>query len=84
MRKAIRLLISNVRDAGERVAEAVVQARGRLERVCVKLLSRDTALRETAISCSNEEGAQGIFQSLDRLDGVSVLGMEGVDRVNQP
>jgi hypothetical protein len=79
VRKEIRLLVPNVRGLGERVAEAVRDARGRLERVSFKMLARDTALKVIVVSCTSEEGAQNILRSLERLEGVSVVGMEGAD-----
>ena len=79
-RAEIRLLITGVRGVGDRVAEVVRTARGRLERDSFKLLARDTALQVIVVSCKSEEGAHDILRSLQQLEGVSVLGIEGVDR----
>jgi hypothetical protein len=80
VRAEIRLLITGVRGVGERIADVVRAARGRLERDSFKLLARDTALQVIVVSCKSEEGAHDILRSLQQLEGVSVLGIEGVDR----
>lgn len=79
MRKAIRLLMPNEAGAGKRVVDAVVAAEGKVERSRIKLLARDTAVREIIVSCDRESGILSVLRSLEALDGISVVGVDHVD-----
>jgi hypothetical protein len=79
MRRVIRLLMPNESGAGKRVVEAVQAADGKVERSRIKLLARETSLKEIVVSCDTEKELLGVLSSLESLDGVSVVGVEHVD-----
>lgn len=79
MRRVIRLLMPNESGAGQRVVEAVRAADGKVERSKIKLLARETSLKEIVVSCDTETELSGVLRSLESLDGVSVVGVEHVD-----
>lgn len=79
MRRVIRLLMPNESGAGKRVVEAVLAADGRVERSKIKLVARETSLKEIVVSCDTEREIFGVLRSLESLDGVSVVGVEHVD-----
>lgn len=81
MRRAIRLLMPNGSGAGKRVVEAVVAADGKVEQSRIKLLARETSLKEIIVSCDGERGFLNVIRHLEALDGVSVV---GVDHVGNP
>jgi hypothetical protein len=69
----------NEAGAGKRVVDAVVAAEGKVERSRIKLLARDTAVREIIVSCDRESGILSVLRSLEALDGISVVGVDHVD-----
>jgi len=75
--------VTDVRGTGERVLEVVGAARGCLERISFKPITRDTVLHVIVISCTDGEGAQGVLHSLELLDGVSILGVQSLDGTDQ-
>ena len=80
MRRVIRLLIPNESGAGKRLVEAVQAADGKVERSKIKLLARETSLKEIVVSCDTEREMFGVLRSLESLAGVSLVGVEHVDR----
>ena len=81
MRRAIRVLMPNESGAGKRVVEAVLAAKGKVLRSRIKLLARDTSLKEILVSCDGEKEVLNVILSLEALEGISVL---GVDHVGDP
>jgi len=81
MRRAIRLLMPNESGAGKRVVDAVLAAEGKVVRSRIKLLARDTSLKEIIVSCEGERGILNVIRILESLEGISVV---GVDHVESP
>jgi hypothetical protein len=79
MRKAITVLMPNTAGAGRRVVNAVQAAAGKVERSKIKLLARETSVKELIVSCDGERGIVSVIRSLEALDGLSVVGVENVD-----
>lgn len=69
----------NESGAGKRVVEAIRAADGQVERSKIKLLARETSLKEFVVSCRSESEMFSVLRSLKALDGVSVVGVDHAD-----
>lgn len=69
----------NETGAGKRVVEAIRAADGKVERSKIKLLARETSIKEFVVSCKSGSEMFGVLKSLKALDVVSVVGVDHAD-----